>query len=92
MLKKELFSKWHGFRPRNDTMMKRFTYKELTLVLGIAVALVVIFTLWLRHPSGSFSDSLRIPTPAGVSTVKKSSVKNYFAAFGELLSGRSNPY
>ena len=30
-------------------MMKRFTYKELTLVLGIVVALVVIFTLWLRR-------------------------------------------
>ena len=73
-------------------MMKRFTYKELTLVLGIVVALVVIFTLWLRQPSGTFSDTLKVSTPAGVSTVKKSAVKNYFAAFEELLSGRSNPY
>lgn len=72
--------------------MKRFTYKELTLVLGIVVALVVIFTLWLRQPSGAFSDTLKLPTPAGLSTVKKSSIKNYFSAFEELLSGRSNPY
>ena len=73
-------------------MIKRFTYKELTLVLGIVVALVVIFTLWLRQPSGTFSDTLKLPTPAGISTVKKSAIKNYFAAFEELLSGRSNPY
>ena len=73
-------------------MMKRFTYKELTLVLGIVVALVVIFALWLRQPAGTFSDTLKLPTPAGVSTVKKSAIKNYVAAFEELLSGRSNPY
>jgi hypothetical protein len=73
-------------------MIKRFTYKELTLVLGIVVALVVVFTLWLRQPSGVFSDTLKFPTRAGISTVKKSAIKNYFAAFEELLSGRNNPY
>jgi ABC-type transporter Mla subunit MlaD len=47
-------------------MIKRFTYKELTLVLGIVVALLVIFTLWLRQPSGTFSDRLKLPTHAGI--------------------------
>ena len=91
-MENELFSEWHDFSPRKETMIKRFTYKELTLVLGIVVALLVIFTLWLRQPSGTFSDSLKLPTRAGISTVKKSSIKNYVAAFEELLSGRSNPY
>ena len=73
-------------------MIKRFTYKELTLVIGIVVALLVVFTLWLRQPSGTFSDTLRLPKHTGISAVKKSAIKNYFAAFEELLSGRSNPY
>ena len=29
-------------------MAKRFTYRELTLLLGIVVALIVMFTFW--HP------------------------------------------
>ena len=40
-------------------MIKRFTYKELTLVIGIVVALLVIFTLWLRQPSGTFSGYIK---------------------------------
>lgn len=30
-------------------MSKRFTYRELTLLLGIAVALIVLFTFWIRQ-------------------------------------------
>jgi hypothetical protein len=71
---------------------RRFTYKELTLVLGIVVALVVIFTLWLREPSGAFSGTLKLSTPTGLSTVKKSVIKNYFYVFEELQLDRSNPY
>ena len=72
-------------------MIKRFTYKELTLVLGIVVALTVIFTLWIRQPSGTFSDILKFSTPSGMSTIKRSLIKD-FVVFEELFSNQSNPY
>jgi hypothetical protein len=72
-------------------MIKRFTYKELTLLLGIVVALTVIFTLWIRQPSGTFSNILKLSTPSGMSAIKKSLIKD-FVVFEELFSSQSNPY
>ena len=91
-MKKELFSLWHGFRPQQNTMIKRFTYKELTLILGIIVAVIVIFTLWVRQPSKVFSGTSKGLGFSGLRVVEKSAVKNYFNAFEELLSNRNNPY
>jgi hypothetical protein len=42
-------------------MTKRFTYKELTLILGIIVALIVVFTMWIRKPSLAFTGSPKLP-------------------------------
>jgi hypothetical protein len=78
-------------------MKKRFTYRELTLVLGILVALIVIFALWGRQPFSSYSKTKKVPS--GISntiitqfyTLKKSAIKTY-AVFEELHSNRSNPY
>jgi hypothetical protein len=72
-------------------MIKRFTYKELTLVLGIVVALAVIFTLWIRQPAGTFSNILKLSTPTGMSTIKRSLIKD-FVVFEELFSNQNNPY
>ena len=39
----------------SKTMIHKFTYKEFTLILGIAVALIIVFTLWIRQPEGKIS-------------------------------------
>ncbi len=31
------------------TVKQSFNYKHITLVLGIAVAIIVVFTLWMSH-------------------------------------------
>jgi len=32
-------------------MKRAFTYKDLSLIAGIAVALIVVFTLWMKESS-----------------------------------------
>lgn len=82
----------------SNTMSKKFTYKELTLLLGIIVALIVIFTLWIRQPSDSFSITSKTQTEspfAGFKKLfshKKSTIGNYLNGFAALFSDRSNPY
>jgi hypothetical protein len=49
--------------------MNRITYKELTLVLGILVALLVAFSLWAgtpeeaKAPPAGITTGLAFPTP-----------------------------
>jgi hypothetical protein len=31
---------------KGERMIKRFTYKELTIIIGIIVALVIVFAFW----------------------------------------------
>ena len=81
----------HRWRyPRN--MARRFTYKELTLILGVVVAFIVILTLWLRQPLESFFDASYFPGTSQIEMLKKEIVDTYVSAFAELVSGRSNPY
>jgi hypothetical protein len=44
---------------------RRFTYRELTLIVGVVVALIVAFTLFLQSPSAqsSYNESLRLNLP-----------------------------
>jgi hypothetical protein len=78
-------------------MGKRFTYRELTLVLGILVALIVIFAIWSRQPFNSYSKTKKGPSSISNTiitrfyTLKKSVIKGY-VVFEELHSNRSNPY
>lgn len=37
-------------------MKRRFTYKALTLLLGILVAVIIVLTLWLRPISPESGD------------------------------------
>lgn len=73
-------------------MIKRFTYKELTLILGIIVALIVVFTLWIRQPSQSVSGSARLPKLTNFVPVKSHVIQHAATVFVERLSGRNNPY
>jgi hypothetical protein len=42
---------------KKHSMKQRFTYKELTLILGIVVALLVAFSLWHNTPGGQAQGS-----------------------------------
>ncbi len=46
---------------KGDSMIRKFTYKELTLIIGIIVALVIVFAVWSnKEVSGeSFGPSIK---------------------------------
>ena len=71
------------------TKKKGFTYRELTLLIGVIVAVIVIFTLWIRQPFRQ--NTLRIPI-ADIEKVSKVTLKKYVNAFEVLRSNRNNPY
>jgi len=41
---------------------RKFTYKELTLVLGVFVALIIAITLWSQRENGHHSKNTLMPT------------------------------
>lgn len=51
------------------TVNRRITYKELTLLAGVIVALIIVFTVWLhRKPevgSGGRPEAVTLPKNAG---------------------------
>jgi hypothetical protein len=71
-------------------MIKKFTYRELTLLLGVVVAVIVVFTLWIRQPFSSSTS--HIPVVTTLKKINEATKKNYVSAFEVLHSGRSNPY
>jgi hypothetical protein len=73
----------------SKTMINKFTYKELTLLLGILVALIIVFALWIRQPKSGAS-TFGIKRPSVVEVIKNSVVKAYVNVAGERLSDQSN--
>jgi hypothetical protein len=73
-------------------MTKRFTYKELTLIIGVVVAVIVVFTLWIRQPLSAYLPTSHASGSIEIRKVTRTPLKNYFNAFEELLSGQNNPY
>jgi len=61
--KKAVFESGMGLVKRK-AVKTHFTYKELSLIVGILVALIIAFTLFFRSPSkpSSFSDHAIFPT------------------------------
>lgn len=47
-LLKRTFFDWHSIRKASDVMKWKFTYKTLTLLLGILVAVIILVTLWMK--------------------------------------------
>jgi hypothetical protein len=95
---KQLFCGWHVFSKRAQvTMKKRFTYRELTLVVGIVVALIVIFTLWFRQPVQALTRNSDHRTSLFYNIKKsfihkKVMIEQEINGLAGLLSGRNNPY
>lgn len=71
-----------GITLAKPTGMKRnITYKEITLVLGILVAVVVAFTLWVSQPSEHTTINgkvLPIPSAPVTKSVVKAAVDFIF--------------
>jgi len=46
---------------KGERMIKKFTYKELTLIIGIIVAMIIVFAFWSNNEAGgqSFDPSVR---------------------------------
>jgi hypothetical protein len=66
------FSVWHGISGRLG-MRKLINQRELTLALGILVAIVIALTLWVAGPQTAFtggesSTALPLASPAKVDT------------------------
>ncbi|MBL7841567.1 MAG: hypothetical protein JNJ75_15595 [Cyclobacteriaceae bacterium] len=48
MIQKSFFQDWHSIRKEPGIMKWKFTYKELTLLIGILVAVIIMITLWFK--------------------------------------------
>lgn len=61
---------------KGQKVKTKFTYKELTLILGIFVALIIVFALWSNGYKNIFNESSElapdISIPAVVNFVAKS--------------------
>jgi di/tricarboxylate transporter len=57
---------------KGERMIKRFTYKELTIIIGIIVALVIVFAFWSN--SNVSGESL---SPSIKPKVETSSINNF---------------
>jgi hypothetical protein len=65
------------------TMIKKFTYKEFTLILGVLVALIIVFTLWVYQPT-RLRAAFGAKRPSIVEVFKNSVIKTYVAVADEL--------
>ena len=73
-------------------MTTRFTYRELTLLAGVVVAVIVAFTIWFRQPLNALPGKPKVTGTTGISSFKKEKMKKYFIVFEELLSDLNSPY
>ena len=75
-LQNSTFHHWHDLRKSMHTMKVKLTYKEFTLMAGIAVALIIVLTLWLRPTSSETGDTSRkiippVTKPAAKAVIEK---------------------
>jgi hypothetical protein len=70
-----MFHNWHDLRKGCSAMKAKLTYKEFTLMAGIAVALIIMLTLWMRPVSAESGVSRKltpsIAKPAAKAVVEK---------------------
>ncbi|HEX6889390.1 MAG TPA: hypothetical protein VF141_01810 [Chryseolinea sp.] len=62
-------------------MKRKFTYKELTLVLGVFVAMIIAITLWSQRGSGHHSKNTLMPTAERVMPAITSLVNSVLVRF-----------
>ena len=70
---------------KDEQMKWNFTYKELSLLLGILVAAIIVLTLWLQPLSSKSGNISKKPTPALSLPSSKTILKKVVLATQELL-------
>jgi|GEM_PF-4365707 len=59
--------------------MKSITHKDITLIFGVLVAMVIVFTLWVRSPESTEAltptSAPSIPTTPFVKTVLETTTR-----------------
>lgn len=48
------------------TVSRKITYKELTLLAGVIVALIIVFTVWLHRKPEGRPEAVTLPKNAGI--------------------------
>jgi hypothetical protein len=69
---------------KHKNMKLRITYKELTMIFGILIAAVMMFTLWVRRPQQTDSGSTNAVS-AKISQITVQTVKNLVDVSAERL-------
>jgi hypothetical protein len=64
---------------KGKVVKARFTYKELTLVLGIFVALIIAFTLWSNGYKNMLNEQSEIGPAISIPSVVNFVVKSFSA-------------
>lgn len=68
--KNSIIQDWHTVRKEASVMTEagimkwKLTYKELTLLLGILVAVIIMLTLWLRPTTPEANEVVKEPIPS----------------------------
>ena len=70
---------WHNIGPPR-TVKKSITYKEITVAIGILVAMVIALTLWIRVPDSDVSVSASKRT-VGLATSAQNVYKSVVSLF-----------
>lgn len=80
-LKKGSFEKWHNISAAS-TVKRNITYREITIAIGIIVAMVIALTLWTMVPEEKLSlTGTRESLPA---------IENLFSAAVKMFSEHAN--
>jgi hypothetical protein len=67
-------------------MKWKFTYKELTLLIGILVAVIIMITLWLKPDSGESGEITVKPAKHLAAPAAKIALKQTYVLANELFT------
>jgi hypothetical protein len=81
---KRHFEMWHNIG-KPQAVKKSITYREITVAIGIIVAMVIALTLWIRVPKEKVTGSGPAPR-----TGMHAAAKNLFKTAVEIFSYQGN--
>jgi hypothetical protein len=89
--KNSIIQDWHMVRKEASVMTEagimkwKFTYKELTLLLGILVAVIIMLTLWLRPTTPEANEVVKEQIPSLSKPVASILLQKTFTVVTESL-------
>ena len=75
-----VFRNWHAVCLNLGGMINASTYRQVTMILGVIVAMIILVTLWMRNPESSVAtrpalELPSVPKPAAPASLLKLSAK-----------------